>query len=122
MEIYFDTNQFPALPYCGPRPNNHRARGFINHYRLSFYPKLVLGICAIRRIPCACVACTSMLEKPWISVIPSKKQARYQPVTDFTYWTAFGSYNNWNIIELSHKSTHFEAFDNIYKVVLDGIS
>ena len=33
-----------------------------------------------------------------------------------------GSYNNWNIIELTPKSTPFEAFDDIHKVVLDGIS
>ena len=32
------------------------------------------------------------------------------------------SYKNWNIIELTPKSTPFEAFDEIQKVVLDGIS
>ena len=30
-------------------------------------------------------------------------------------------YKNWNIIELTPKSTPFEAFDDIHKVVLDGI-
>ena len=33
-----------------------------------------------------------------------------------------GSYNNWNIIHLTQKSTPFEAFDEIHQVVLDGIS
>ena len=33
-----------------------------------------------------------------------------------------GSYNNYNIIELTPKSTHFEAFYDIHKVFLDGIS
>ena len=33
-----------------------------------------------------------------------------------------GSYCKWNIIELTPKSTPFEAFDDIHKVVLDGIS
>ena len=32
-----------------------------------------------------------------------------------------GSYNNWNIIELTLKSTSFEEFDEIHQVVLDGI-
>ena len=32
------------------------------------------------------------------------------------------SYNNWNIIHLTPKLTHFEAFDEINQVVLDGIS
>ena len=32
------------------------------------------------------------------------------------------SYNNWNIIEITPKSTHFEAFYKIHKVVIEGIS
>ena len=32
-----------------------------------------------------------------------------------------GSYKNWNIINLTTKSTKFEAFDEIYQVVLDCI-
>ena len=63
-----------------------------------------------------------MLNKPWISGILSKKQARYQPVTNCNYWPVLGSYSNWNIIEITPKSTPFEAFDEIHKVVLDGIS
>ena len=63
-----------------------------------------------------------MMYKPCIYGIPSKKQARYQPVTNYTYWPVLGSYNNCNIIELTPKSTSFEAFDEIHKVVLDGIS
>ena len=50
------------------------------------------------------------------------KKARYQPVTNCTYWPVLGSYNNWNIIELTPKSTPFEAFVEIHKVVLDRIS
>ena len=33
-----------------------------------------------------------------------------------------GSYNNCNIIDLTPKSTTFEALDEIHKVVLDKIS
>ena len=87
-----------------------------------FYPKLGHGICVIRRIPFSCVGCTSMLDKPWISGIPSKKQARYQPVRNCTHWPVLGSYNNCNIIELTPKSTHFESFNEIHQVVLDVIS
>ena len=39
-----------------------------------------------------------------------------------TYWPVLGSYNNWNIIELTQKSTPFEKFGEIHKVVLDRIS
>ena len=61
-------------------------------------------------------------KNPWISGIPSKKQACYPPVANCTYWPVLGSYKNWNIIELTPKSTSFQAFDDIHKVVLDGIS
>ena len=64
MKNYCETNQFPALPFCGTHPNSHVARGLCNHYHLRFYPKLFHGICVIGHVPCACVACTSMLDKP----------------------------------------------------------
>ena len=32
------------------------------------------------------------------------------------------SFNNWNIVQLSQKSTPFVAFDEIHQFVLDGIS
>ena len=73
VEIYCDTNQFPALSFCGPHPKLCGARGLSKHYHLRFDPKLGHGICAIRCVPCACVGCTSMLDKPWISSIPSNK-------------------------------------------------
>ena len=63
-----------------------------------------------------------MLDKPWISGIPSEKQKRYQQVTKCTYWPVLGAFNNWNIIELSSKSTSTKTFDEIHQVVLDGIS
>ena len=63
-----------------------------------------------------------MLDKPWIYGIPSKKHTRYQHVTNFTYCKVMVSYNNCNIIELTPKSTAFEAFDEIHQVVLDRIS
>ena len=81
-----------------------------------------MGIYAIRDIPCACVACTSMLYKPWMSGIPLDEQERYKTVTKCTYWPVFGSFNNWNIILLSQKSTPYDAFDEIHQVILDIIS
>ena len=56
-----------------------------------------------------------------ISGITSKKQARYQPVTDCTYWSVISSYKNWNIVHLTPKSTPFEAFEDINQVDIDII-
>ena len=122
MNIYCDTNQFLALPFCGTHPKPRGERGFSKHYNLCFYPKIGHGICEIRRILCTCVGFTSMLEKPFISGILSKKQAHCQPVTNCTYFPVLVSYSNWNIIELTPKSTPFGGFDDMHQVVLDVIS
>ena len=67
VKIYCNTNQLPALTLCGPHSKPHGARGLSKNYHFRFDPKLAMEECAIRRIPCACVACTSMLDKPRIS-------------------------------------------------------
>ena len=64
--MYFDTNQLPSLPFCGPLTKPHGERGLSKHHHLRFDTKLGHGICAILRIPCVCVGCTSLLDKPWI--------------------------------------------------------
>ena len=75
MKIYCNTNQFLSLPFCGPHSKPHGARGTSKHYHLRFDPKLGMGVCAILYIPRACVACTSMLDKPWMSGILSYKKS-----------------------------------------------
>ena len=60
--------------------------------------------CELCQIPCACVECTYMLEKLWVNGFSPQQQPRYQPVKNFPYWTGQGSFKNWNIITLSHKS------------------
>ena len=121
VKNYCNTNQFPALLFCGTYYKLHGSRGMSKHYHLRFDPKLGMGVCEIRRIPCACVACTSILYKPWISGISSDKE-RYKPVTKCNYWPVLGDFNNWNIIQLSSKSTSSDTFDEIHHVVIDGIS
>ena len=67
--MYYNICQSPVLSFCGPHYKPHGAKGLSKHYHLCFDPKLGMSICAICRIPCACVACTLMLDKPWISGI-----------------------------------------------------
>ena len=61
VRMYCNTNQFPALSFCGPHSKPHGATGLSKNYYLRFYPKLGMGICEILRIPCACVSCTPMI-------------------------------------------------------------
>ena len=122
MKMYCNTNKLPELLFCDPHSKPHGARGLMKHYHLRFDPKLCMGVCEILHIPYACVACKSMLDKPWISSISSYKQKRYKPGTKCTYWPVLGSFNNWNMIQLSPRSTSSDIFDEIHHVVLDGIS
>ena len=98
VRMYCNKNKSPELPFCGPHYKPHGARGLGKYYHFRFDPKLGNGVCAIRRITCACVACTSMLYKPWIYSIPSDEQDCYKPVTKCAYWPVLGYFNNWNII------------------------
>ena len=118
VKMYCNTNQFPESPFCCPHSKPHGARGMSKHYHLRFDPKLAMGVCITCRIPFACVACTSMLDRTWISGI----QERYKPVTKCTYWTVLGYFNNWNIILLSPKSTSSETFYEIHQVFFYVIS
>ena len=90
VKMYCNTNQLPELSFCGPHYKPHGERGSSKNYHLCFDPKLGNGVYEFIRIPCDCVACTSMLYKPWIYGIPSNKQERYKPVTKFTYWKLLG--------------------------------
>ena len=81
VKIYCNKNQLPELLFCGQHSKPHGARGLSKNYHLRFDQKLGMGIYAIFRIPCACVACKSMLDKPWISGIPPDAQKRYKPST-----------------------------------------
>ena len=104
VKIYCDTNQFPELPFCGPYPKPCGARGLSEHYHLRFDTKPGHGICAVCHIPCDCVVCTSILDKPWISGIPSQKQARYQPVVsakyEFSITSFIGIQNGYFLLEI----------------------
>ena len=119
---YFNTNQLPALPLCGQHSKPHGARGLIKHYSFRFDPKIGNGICAIHRISCACVACTSMLDKPWVSGISLYEQEHYKPVTKCTQWPVLVSFINWSTIQLSQNSTSSDTFDEIHQVGIDVIS
>ena len=81
VRIYCNTNQLPSLPFYGTHSTPHGARGLSKNNHLRFDPKIGNGVCAIICITCACVACASMIDKPWISGITSDEQERYKPVT-----------------------------------------
>ena len=73
-------------------------------------------------IPCAFVACTTMIYKPWYPGVPQDQQPCYHMVLDSKYWPVWGIYNTCNIMNFTNKTTSSEDFNDNYKVVFDGIS
>ena len=63
-----------------------------------------------------------MLYKPWVTGLLQNQQLHYQYVNDCTYWPVIGSFNNYNIITLSHKSTTSESIEEIHQVEIEGIN
>ena len=74
VKMYCSTNHFPRFQFFGPHNKPHFVRGLVEHYRMCFYPKIGHGTCAIRRIPFYCTLCTSIIEQPWVTGIPSQQQ------------------------------------------------
>ena len=62
---FFNTTQFSLLLFFVPREKPHGVQGLIKHYHMILEPKLGHGTCEILQIPCACYACTYMLDNPW---------------------------------------------------------
>ena len=108
VKIYCATNQFPELKFLMPHNKPHGVRGIGKHYNMSFDPKLGHKTCAIRQITCVCNLCTYIIDQILIKGLKSKKQSLYQTVQYFTYWYVLGYFNNWNIMQLSHKATSIE--------------
>ena len=44
------------------------------HYHVYVCPELGVGRVAMRRIPCACVACDNMIRCPWVVGTIAKEQ------------------------------------------------
>ena len=120
--MYCATNQIPELNFLGPHNKPHGVRGLGKHCRMSFYTNIGHDTYATGSIPCNCTYCTSILNQLFIPGFPSQKQPCYQPVKYFTYWPVLGSFNNCNILQLSHKATSSEKIDKIHQVLIDNSS
>ena len=97
---------FHELPHNKQHNTNpYGLQYLIQNYHLYFDPKLGHGKCAIRRIPCACNACTDQLGFPWNQKNCDDKQPRYQLTKCFVYSYVLGEINKCNIITLKNKDT-----------------
>ena len=73
------------MPFCGPHPNPHGARGLSKHYHLHFDQKMVTAYVKFSAYHVHVLHVQKIIDQTLIFDIPSEKQAHYQPVTKFTY-------------------------------------
>ena len=121
-QIKIASTQLQSLSFFGTHAKPHGVIRLNKHYLLLLDSKLGQGKCAIKQIPYTCISCTNMLYKPWVINSDPIRQPRYQPVEYCTYWPVLVSFNNWDIVKFTNKSTTNEDFDEVHKVVLDSIS
>ena len=63
----------------------------------------------------------NLVVNTWYYGFDTTKQPCYQPVVDCIYWPVLGFFNNWNIIQYTNNTKSSEDFDEMNKVLLDGI-
>ena len=105
MKMYCATNQFTELMFLWPHNKPHGVHGLDKNYCMLFDPKLGNDKYAIHHISCDCTSCTSIIDQPWITGFTEQQQNCYQTVQYCRYCPELGSFNNWNILKLSHKAT-----------------
>ena len=97
-------------------------------YHIRCDPDLGLGKCAMRRIPCACIACRQSLNQLWQSNVDADKQPRYAGhVVDCKYASIMGTYNKWYIVDLVvsdqvANESDIDFIEEVQETILDSIS
>ena len=122
MRMYFTTNQFPNSKFLGPHNKPHGACVLGKNYHTCFDLKIGYVTYKLCCIPCDCILWTYIIDHPCIAGFPAQQQPRYKPVKEYTYWPVLGSFNNCNILKLSHEATSNKEIGKIHQVVLEGIS
>ena len=78
--------------------------GLKEMFHFRFIPEMEKGLVAVRRVPCLCDECYSVLSKPWNPDIAAKKQVMFRPVMGCRMEPLMGSLNNWNVVRVTEKS------------------
>jgi hypothetical protein len=93
-------------------------------YHVYCCPELGTGRVAMRRIPCACVACDNTIRLPWVVGVPPEQQLRFQSVTDCKYRKILEERNEWDIIvlEVDHNKANMDDVDAARDEVLVSLS
>ena len=102
---YHESNSLELLQVNkeGEGSKSGKRNGMNSHYNFRFHPRLGVGYCAARRIPCLCESCKQQLEKPWDNDKPRGDQDMFAENKHCVYWNLFEGLNNWRIIRMVDK-------------------
>ena len=86
---------------------------------------------ALRRVPCNCEACDTMIRKPWKPGLDDyRKQPRFQNVDNCYFSSVLGDENRWHFVNMypskkhdhdDEQQEHYEALQHITALVADEI-
>ena len=86
---------FPLLNFIKGKILPYGRKVIIIHYHYRLDPKLGPGSFGIRRFPCSCHACTTILSLSWYSKIKEAvNQPRYGQVHNCKYSQILGCHDN----------------------------
>ena len=58
------------------------------------------GVAGLRRVPCHCKACETIIRLPWSPGVAAKDQPRFQQIPDCHLRPVLDDYNKWYIVEI----------------------
>jgi len=93
-------------------------------YHVYCCPELGVGNVALRRIPCACIACDTAIRLPWLIGTQPEEQPRFKTVEDCQYRKVLGVRNEWDVIrlEVDHSKANLDDVDAAREEVLLSLS
>ena len=95
MKMIRNNKTFPLLNIINYKPYPYGSEGIQRHYNYWSDTKLGRGIFEIKKIPCICHACTTILSLYWYSKIKEAvNKTIHGKVYNCKYYQIIGCHNN----------------------------
>ena len=123
IKMTWNKKKFPKLNVIHGKSKIRGSETVLSHYHYRMDPKLGKSKCAMRRIPCLCLACSNQLDLDWIPGTSPSQQPRYQMATGCKYASILGHYNKWLIMDLlPGEDTDLDELNIIHQDILNSLA
>ena len=120
MKIIRNNKLFPSLNVINGKTLPYARKVILRHYHYRSDPKLGPGIVSIRRIPCSCQDCTTILSHSWDSKTKEVvNRPRYGRVYNYKYSQTIGCHNYLITMIFLDDGTDEEYYKNINENILE---